>query len=399
MPNAKIILSSILALTLVFASAQQQAVKRTGLSVDFYGDTLVLGSFQSLQPFTILSVDAVNNFYEEVNYSASFKAIIQTLTAYKEKHLLNDWFYYQLVRTAVELVSPKAENYYRYTLVKWYLMMQSGYGTTVSISGNKLLLYIQSDEPVIEVPYHFLNSKQYVCLNYHDYGAIDFEKEKFTSINVPQGSEAKPFSYKVTRLPNFNLSNYQVKELKFDFYQQEYNFKILLNRQVQKIFANYPVVDYADYFNIPLSKTTYNSLIPLLRENVKKMNQKNGVDYLMRFARYAFAFETDTKVFGKEKRLSPEQTLLHDYSDCEDRAAFFFFLVKEIYNLPMIALAYPEHITIAVKFNKPIGNPIIYKGSPYWVCEATPQKQDLKVGQGIPALQNTAYSVVYEYKP
>ncbi|MEI2740451.1 MAG: hypothetical protein V9F01_16890 [Chitinophagaceae bacterium] len=60
--------------------------------------------------------------------------------------------------------------------------------------------------------------------------------------------------------------------------------------------------------------------------------------------------------------MSPEQTLLYEQSDCEDRAALFFCLVKEIYNLPMIVLAYPEHVTIAVKFNKPVGTPIIYNG-------------------------------------
>ncbi|MEJ7682224.1 MAG: hypothetical protein WKG06_31120 [Segetibacter sp.] len=105
------------------------------------------------------------------------------------------------------------------------------------------------------------------------------------------------------------------------------------------------------------------------------MNQKNGVDYLMRFTRYAFPYEKDTENFGAEKRLSPEQTLLYDHSDCDDRAALFFYLVKELYNLPMIVLSYPEHISIAVKFDKSIGNPIVYMGNDYSICEPTPQKK------------------------
>ena len=129
------------------------------------------------------------------------------------------------------------------------------------------------------------------------------------------------------------------------------------------------------------------------------MNTKNGVDYLMRFTRYAFLFEKDSEVYGKEKRLSPEQTLLYEQSDCEDRAALFFSLVKEIYNLPMIVLAYPDHVTIAVKFNRPVGTPILYNGDKYSVCEPTPQKQDLAVGQLSRNLKKEPYEIVYAYSP
>jgi hypothetical protein len=129
------------------------------------------------------------------------------------------------------------------------------------------------------------------------------------------------------------------------------------------------------------------------------MNQKNGVDYLMRFTRYAFSYEKDTENFGAEKRLSPEQTLLYDNSDCDDRAGLFFYLVKEFYNLPMIVLSYPQHITIAVKFDKPIGDVIIYKGNDYSVCEPTPQKEDLRIGESLPNLRKAPYDVVYSYNP
>ncbi|MEI9809950.1 MAG: hypothetical protein WDO16_19945 [Bacteroidota bacterium] len=45
---------------------------------------------------------------------------------------------------------------------------------------------------------------------------------------------------------------------------------------------------------------------------MKGLSEKNGVDYLMRFTRYAFLFETDSAVFGGEKRLTPEHTLLYE---------------------------------------------------------------------------------------
>lgn len=394
-----IILLILLLSNLLALDVHAQTGRNTRI-INFYGDSIFLQTPASpaLGTKNKLSEPVIINFYEELK-KQGFATIVENLVAYKKEHQLDDWLYYQLIRTVAGVITPKAANYHKYTLIKWFLLKQSGYDATISYFNNKMLFYVQTDEEVFEVPYHMKNNKQYVCLNYHDYGEIDFKKESFKEVKVEPGKSLIAFTYKITRLPEFKPENYAVKELQFDYGQRDYYFKVLVNDQVKKIFANYPVVDYAFYFNIPLSKTTYGSLIPLIRENIKGMSQANGVDYLMRFTRYAFAFETDTKNFGKEKRLSPEQTLLYENSDCEDRAAFFFYLVKEIYDLPMIVLSYPEHITIAVQFSKPVGNPIYYKGNEYSICEATPQQQDLKLGQSIPHLKKVPFDVVYEYRP
>jgi hypothetical protein len=159
------------------------------------------------------------------------------------------------------------------------------------------------------------------------------------------------------------------------------------------------VADFSTYFNIPLSNETYGSLIPELKKNIEGMPQQKGIDYLMRFTRDAFVYETDQQNFGKEKRLSPEQTLLYDRSDCDDRAGLFFYLVKEIYNLPMIAMLYPTHITIAVQFDTPVGKPVLYNGKSYSVCDPTPQQNDLAIGEVSRRMKHSNYEVVYEYTP
>ena len=374
--------------------------KVRNISFDFYGGSIDL-QFDSfpLVPFTDpLSGQSIKTFYDRIN-TTDYQPVIKELISYKEQHKLDDWLYYQLIRKTAQQVSPKAENYHRYTLYKWFLLTKSGYDATLSIAGERLLFYVQSDENIYNIPSRMRNGKQYVCLNYHDYGYIDFEKEKFTDVPISNPEVQRVFSYKITQLPDFNTGDYLEKDLQFNYFHTNYQFKVKLNPQVKTIFANYPVVDYESYFNIPLSKETYESLIPLLKKNVKGMNTKNGVDYLMRFTRDAFLFETDSENFGKEKRLSPEQTLLYEHSDCEDRAALFFYLVKEIYNLPMIVLVYPQHVTIAVKFDKPVGDAIVYNGNKYSVCEPTPQRRDLRLGQLSPELRKSSYEIAYEYIP
>lgn len=370
------------------------------MSFDFCGDTIAFefdpnALIQFPEP---LSDTALYEAWLQVQQEY-YNSILRALKDYKTEHKPDDWLYYQLVRRTAQAISPKADNYHRYTFYKWFLMAKSGYDVMLNTSGDFLLFYIHCDENIFNIPVRMKGNQQYVCLNYHDYKKIDFTKNKFTVFPLFLEEAKKDFSYKVTKLPDFRPGDYVERDLQFDYNENNYNFKVKLNTQVQKIFANYPVVDYSSYFNIPLSKETENSLIPVLKKRLKGVNVKSGVEYLMHFTRYAFLFQPDSLAYGGEKRMTAEQTLFSEHSDCEDRASLFFCLVKEIYNLPMLVLNYPKHVTIAVKFDKPVGNAIEYKGARYSICEPSPQKVNLAVGQMIPELRKAPYEVAYAYQP
>jgi hypothetical protein len=345
-----------------------------------------------------ISPEALQSGYGQLN-TGRYKPLIDSLLAYKEEHRLNDWLYYQLIRRVAQQISPKEVNYARYTLYKWFMLVQSGYDARIALSQQKVIFYVFNDEDISDIPFFMVEGRKYMCLNYHDYARTDLNAVPPVPVALEVVNAGKAFSYKVTRMPDFKPENYAEKKLAFIYDHKEYHFSIKLNTAVEAAFVNYPGVDFESYFNIPLSKEAYGSLIPLLRKNMKGMNQKKGVDYLMRFTRYAFLYENDQENFGKEKRLSPEETLFSAYSDCDDRAALFFYLVKEIYNLPMIAILYPTHITMAVGFSKPIGDPILYNGKIYSLCEPTPEAEDLPIGQISAKLKKTPYQIVYHYDP
>lgn len=379
------------------ASAREEV---RNLRFEFCGDSISIPvSASFIKDFAATPTqESVQEFYTTLE-STDYHPAIQALTDFRTHHRLNDWIYYQLVRKTAQQLSPKADNYERYTLYKWFLLGKSGYDARLGIADSKLLFYVLSDDNIYNIPYYMSDGRQYVCLNIHDYANIDIEKYPVipVALSMPEGKGS--FSYRITQMPDFTLSDYTEKDINFNYNNKNYHFKVRVNPQVKTMFSNYPVVDYESYFNIPLSRETYSSLIPLLREQVKDMKQVKGVDYLMQFTRNAFLYEDDNKVFGKEKRMSPEQTLLYEYSDCDDRAALFYYLVKEVYDLPMIAVLYPTHITIGVKFDKPQGKTIEYNGSKYSVCEPTPQLHDLRIGQVSPELRHAAYEVAFEYVP
>lgn len=391
----------LLALTMPCFAKTGQEADSNKVKVDFFGDTLLFEADPGIRipfPDKNLKKELIQSFYHDIS-NGHYQSLVDDLLQYKIKNHLNDWFYYQLVRRTAQQLAPKEVNYYRYTIYKWFLMVKSGFDAELTICEDELLFSIYSNDEVFGIPFYVRNNKQYVCLNIHDYvhAKADSKQMELVELDVP--GAVQPFSYKVTQLPEFRNAKYTEKDLRFDYGDRTYSFALRLNPQIQQVFANYPALDAEAYFNIPMSKETYQSLVPLLRKNVKHMKVQKGVDYLMKFTRYAFLYEPDDVALGKEKHMGPEEMLLYEYSDCDDRAALFFYLVKEIYNLPMIALMYPTHINIGVQFDKPTGETIEYNGRLYSICEPTPQGVDLAVGQSAPQLKGAPYRVVYAYDP
>lgn len=341
---------------------------------------------------------SILTFYNDIE-SKEYTPLIEQLKTFKAENSLNDWLYYQLVRRVSESISPKAENYHRYTLYKWYLMNKSGYDARLAVGDDQVIFYIKNKEDISDIPFFIIDGQQFTCLNYHDYGKLFRRSDVYRPVAIRIPGADGDFSYKIAQMPEFKDESYAVKNVNFQYQDKVYEFDIKVNDHVAGIFKNYPGVDFETYFNIPLTQVTYQSLIPVLKENIKGMDTKGGVDYLMRFTRYAFLYENDDINFGIEKRLSPEQTLMNNYSDCDDRAALFFFLIKEIYNLPMIAILYPTHITMAVQFEQKIGESIAYEGQYFSICEPTPQGQNLNIGEVADKYKHEKYEIVYHYKP
>ena len=51
----------------------------------------------------------------------------------------------------------------------------------------------------------------------------------------------------------------------------------------------------------------------------------------------------------------PDEVLHYPVSDCEDRSALYFALVRDLLNLPVVAIAYNDHLSVAVALELPLG--------------------------------------------
>ncbi len=323
---------------------------------------------------------------------------VEKINALQKELKLADWLAYQLIRRVAEQINSKYEDYTQYTLTKYLLLTAVGFEPLIYTSKEKILLYVKSSDTIYNLPNKRINGKQFVCLNYHDYAfQINFQIEKFYKQFEFLEKEGRDFHYSINYLPSFQKSSYLEKTIVFKYKNKLETFHVPVNTEIQDYFTNYPVTEYRYQFNIPFSEITYNTLIPELKSRVNKLPIERGVEYLMFFVRDGFEFETDTKLFGREKRLSAEETLISSSSDCEDRSALFFSLVKEIYDLPMAIISYPEHVNVAVLLPKVKGIPLTIKNQRFTICEPTPQKLNRGIGWISKELRKEPFEIAYVY--
>ena len=368
------------------------------ITIDFFGKIYKLDIKKD--PINLILQDLQNNKTKDFNHILlELKPTSSIIQALQKELQLPDWLSYQLIRRIAEQINSKYEDYTQYTLTKYLLLTAVGFEPIVFSSNEKILLYVKSSDTIFNLPYKMMSGAQYVCLNYHDYDfKINFDIERFYKRFEWLDHQGKDFHYTIQYLPSFQKDSYKEKNINFTYKHRTENYTALINTEMQDYFTNYPVTEYRYQFTIPFSEISYNALVPKLKSRVKEMPIEDGVEYLMIFVRDGFEFETDTKLFGREKRLSAEETLAYNSSDCEDRSALFFLLVKEIYNLPMAIIAYPEHVNVGVQLPKKKGISITIDNQMFTICEPTPQKKKRGIGWMPKEIRRQPFEIAYTYK-
>src|SRR5262245_47617944 len=117
----------VCSLSLISLAGKTQTADRSVLNFEFLGIPVIY----STNPFTGLRYSAdlaecsIQDFVNKLN-SREHQTLINSLLNFRDKEKLDDWLYYQLIRRAAQQLSPKAENYYSYTIYKWFLLTKSG---------------------------------------------------------------------------------------------------------------------------------------------------------------------------------------------------------------------------------------------------------------------------------
>ena len=202
---------------------------------------------------------------------------------------------------------------------------------------------------------------------------------RLLSLSLPQSPE-------IGRIPF-------ARELHFNYAGKTYRVKVSGSRQTVSFLDDYPQTDFPVFFASRTTSETDASLLSALRPLVVGKTETEAVNLLLRFVQTAFHYKTDEDQFGKEKYLFVEETLYFPYSDCEDRAILFSYLVRRLTGLPVVGLHFPGHIATAVKFSAQIpGDSVLVSSVKYTICD--PTYINANIGMAMPQFHDVNPEVI-----
>lgn len=388
----------ILILFLPYLSFAQAALAQNShwLAVPFYAQEVRLQYTAEYLPDTPDHVEENNlyQWYQQIKEQNTASQLLKSLQLKKQQLNLNDWLYYELVRQTSIVLFP--ENQLQQRLFNWYLLSESGYDTRLTFLDHQVYLYAYIEEGIFDTPMIQENSKHYVNLS----GIHDKMENPSTPLNMlsfeatPYG---KAFSFDLRVWPKLSATTKKIA-IAFNWQQEHYSFTIAIDQTVAQFMKNYPVFEEKQYLETPLSPTLQQSLLPPLREIIAGKSKKEALEILVAFTRSAFAYQEDRISFGKNKPMIADELFHYPYSDCEDRSALFYNLVKSLLDLPMIIIAYPNHLTIGVALEEAIGPAIRYQGKSYYICDPTGPANSEKIGLIPAGYEKTSFEILGHYR-
>lgn len=364
----------------------QPAISDDILYVDFYGDQLSFRFRSNQAPYNI-SVDesGFGILWEE--FATCSKELLSVAEDYIEKHHLNGWAIYQLIKIISEQIYQVDYSNERVAM-QAYLLSQLKQSAQVAVCGDRYVLLLNFKEQIYEVPYLVIGQEKFYIFSY---GYVSDRGYRTYSKNFPYASEALELS--------IDGSMYIGKVVDKEFLRLS---ELLGVRMVAPIRMgnialqyNYPIMDNAVYYRQSLPKDFSNSILNPIRGVLKNMSDVDAVNYLLNLVQNGFDYITDDEAFGRQKQLFVEESFFYGRNNCKDRVGVFSWLVKELIGLDVIAVKFEGnlksngigHIACAVAFDDNVdGDSFLYKNKRYIMCD--PTYINAKMGMTMPSYKD-----------
>lgn len=380
----------------IFLVFSYSSIHAASTSIEFYSEHISIEydlSIVSDQPVRC-NEKSITDFYKNLE-TTQYQVLLKGLNQYKTELQLNDWLYYELMNKVLDRVLDQQSSLQQ-TLTTWFLLSKSGYDTRLTYLQEEAFVYVHTVDNLFEVPMIEEWGRFYTNLSAFKKAERHYASEVFM-LDFLANKNGHPFSFYMPSLPKLS-SNLREKVFRFKWKDHQYRVDAHVDLTIIELMKNYPIIDEAQYLEIPLSRSLGQSIMPQLQTIIEDRSHKEALEILVAFTRSAFQYKEDHDYFGKSKPMIADEVFHYPYSDCEDRSALFYNLVKELLDLPMIMIAYPDHLTIGVALSQPIGNPIRYNGKKYYICDPTGPSNSTEIGRVPKNYLSQSFEILAAYK-
>jgi hypothetical protein len=347
------------------------------LNVEFYGENL---EFPEISEFYNLSLkktdkESIAEFFADfASYDSS--PFIEQLKYYKARKRLNDWGYFMLVRALSDKILSD-EN--ASTLFSWGVLLKSGYDARIGFYNNEIKLLFASEDDLFSIPFFTLDSKRYYLYGGNLKSLRSYDAEY-------KGADKKIRAFLQQR-PILIAERVGFRNLEFEYKGKAYSFEAYFNPNLIEYMRSAPQLSMENYFTGTPDPLISKYLADSIKDKIQNFSDYDKVNFILRFVQKSFPYKTDDEQFGYEKYFYPEEMIYYQYSDCEDRSAFFAALVKKITGFEVLILDYPGHVSTAVNIPGNVkGEYLSLKDKNYYIADPTYINAD--VGMIMPGYEN-----------
>ena len=308
-----------------------------------------------------LNENAIADAYEAL-CNSDYKPLLADCEQIRKDLRLNDWGVFTLVRQVADTYCGTANES---IVMQQFLLNEMGYKARMArkATEDKMMLFVATDCSIYAHPYITLNGQNYYNLSGNNEQCQFYMCQK----DSPKAKNSVGMQLKEAPLfPGTVISStHQAKG-------SAARVTVDVPKALMDFYKDYPQCDYSVYFNAPVNAAMENRILSSLAPLVQGRNEADAANILINFVQTAFQYQTDGQQFGYEKPFFVEELFYYPYSDCEDRAMLFSYLVRKLLGLDVVLLDYPEHIATAVRFNGNVsGDYLMVNGRKYIVCDPT----------------------------
>ena len=308
-----------------------------------------------------LNENAIADAYEAL-CNSDYKPLLADCVQIRKDLRLNDWGVFTLVRQVADTYCGTANES---IVMQQFLLNEMGYKARMArkATEDKMMLFVATDCSIYAHPYITLNGQNYYNLSGNN------EQCQFYMCQKDSPKAKNSVGMQLKEAPLFPgtvvSSTHQAKG-------SAARVTVDVPKALMDFYKDYPQCDYSVYFNAPVNAAMENRILSSLAPLVQGRNEADAANILINFVQTAFQYQTDGQQFGYEKPFFVEELFYYPYSDCEDRAMLFSYLVRKLLGLDVVLLDYPEHIATAVRFNGNVsGDYLMVNGWKYTVCDPT----------------------------
>jgi hypothetical protein len=366
--------------------------------VDFYTVTLTLPVIPKIATALPKAFDdeAYRKLYAHFENSA-YHPFLKKIGDYRRGMALGDWHFFMVLAEYSEFAFKDQSPDFQ-VLFQWFILRKSGIDARLLQAAGHLFLNVRTED--IQFGFYMMEQGGFKFAN------LTARREGIKLDNVAGTMSAAmpdaadmPFTMRMSQMPRLLAADTIERLIEFTHKEKTHRIKVQLNKSWLQVMDDYPYYNQKSYFEIGMSREAENTLLPAMRKLIDHKSDVEKVEFLLSFTRTAFFYKDDAGRYGKEKPMTPEQTLYHSYSDCEDRSALFFYLCRKLLGLPEIVLNFETHVGCAVVLENVTGDYYKYKGKKFIYCEPTGPQDILKPGEMWEKVKAQKASILFEFIP